>query len=125
METRELTLAAEAEKPVRLDAGLAAACPDISRARFQALIREGQVSIYGAPVSDPSRKVAPGTSVTVIIPPPAPAEGPVFLGKVMLEPEQARTFNAIVERRELKRAEAAREAVLLWIEKHQEALVGV
>ena len=74
METRELTLAAEAEKPVRLDAGLAAACPDISRARFQALIREGQVSIYGAPVSDPSRKVAPGTSVTVIIPPPAPAE---------------------------------------------------
>ncbi|MEZ6186178.1 MAG: hypothetical protein R3F62_14360 [Planctomycetota bacterium] len=57
--------------------------------------------------------------------PPAPVEeGPVFLGKVVLEPEQARSFNELLERRQIKRADAAREAVLLWIEKHQDALVG-
>lgn len=69
-----MILAEDAEKPTRLDAALAAACPDISRARFQALIREGQVSIDGVAASDPSRKVPPGTAATVIIPPPAPAE---------------------------------------------------
>lgn len=74
MEIRELILAEDAEKPMRLDAALAAACTEISRARFQALIREGQVSINGAAVSDPSRKVEPATRAKVVIPPPAPAE---------------------------------------------------
>ena len=44
--------------------------------------------------------------------------GPVFLGRVVLEPDQARAFEDILEKREIKRADAAKEAVLAWIEKH-------
>ncbi|MCA8922438.1 MAG: hypothetical protein KDD82_11550 [Planctomycetes bacterium] len=103
----------------RMLEGTAGSMPDVKR--VTALPAEQRQEVH--------RLVDEGTKLKAalkqVAPPPAPAEGPVFLGKVMLEPEQARTFNAIVERRELKRAEAAREAVLLWIEKHQEALVGV
>ena len=56
--------------------------------------------------------------------PPAPAEdGPVFLGKVVLEAEQARSFEAILEQRGIKRAEAAKEALIDWIAKYEGAEV--
>ncbi|MCC0015409.1 MAG: RluA family pseudouridine synthase [Rhodobiaceae bacterium] len=74
MEKRELVLATDATTPARLDAALAAAWPQLSRARFQALIKDGHVVIDGTPVTDPSRKVAPGTQARVALPPPEPAE---------------------------------------------------
>ena len=55
--------------------------------------------------------------------PPAPP-GPVFLGKVILEPEDARAFDKILAARELKRVDAAKEALLDWIGKHASELVG-
>ncbi len=56
----------------RLDAWLAAALPGLSRARIQALMREGRVTIAGQPTrpSDPAR---PSQTVLVDVPPPAPA----------------------------------------------------
>ncbi|MFN0264587.1 RluA family pseudouridine synthase [Tepidamorphus sp. 3E244] len=74
MDQREFTLCEYAEKPVRLDAALAAACPEISRARFQALIRDGNVLIGGQPATDPSRKLREPTTAIVTLPPPEPAE---------------------------------------------------
>ncbi len=56
----------------RVDKALAAALPELSRARIQALIAEGRVSRDGAPVSDASQKA--GGDYRLEIPPPAPAE---------------------------------------------------
>jgi 23S rRNA pseudouridine1911/1915/1917 synthase len=58
----------------RLDRALAQAHPDISRARFQRLIAEGAVSVEGQVIDDGGHKVKAGQSLTVIVPPPAPAE---------------------------------------------------
>jgi len=55
--------------------------------------------------------------------PPAPP-GPVFLGKVVLDPEDARAFDKILAARDLKRVDAAKEALLDWIGKHASELVG-
>jgi 23S rRNA pseudouridine1911/1915/1917 synthase len=60
--------------PERLDRALAAAWSDLSRSRLQALIREGRVSVEGATATDPSQKLATGSSVVLDLPPPAPAE---------------------------------------------------
>lgn len=58
---------------MRLDQWLAAALGDeFSRNRVQALIREGAVSIDGAPVGEAKHKLAPGSRVTVAMPEPAP-----------------------------------------------------
>jgi len=57
----------------RIDKALAAALPEMSRSRIQALIAEGRVSRDGAPVDDLSAKAAPG-DYTLSVPPPAPAE---------------------------------------------------
>lgn len=57
----------------RLDQWLAAALGDeFSRNRVQALIREGAVSVDGAPVSEAKHKLAAGSRVTVALPEPAP-----------------------------------------------------
>ncbi|HBP16459.1 MAG TPA: hypothetical protein DEA08_01530 [Planctomycetes bacterium] len=85
------------------DAKRVTALPAEERNRIHALVDEG------VKLKEAMRQVSP---------PPAPAEGPVFLGKVLLEPEQARAFAEILERRELKRADAAKEAILDWITKH-------
>jgi 23S rRNA pseudouridine1911/1915/1917 synthase len=57
----------------RLDKVLAPLFPDISRARLQALIGEGRLSLDGQPVTDASRKAKAGTYV-LSVPPPAPAD---------------------------------------------------
>ena len=57
----------------RIDKVLAAAAPDLSRARLQALIAEGRVSSDAGPVTDPSARAQPGR-YRITIPPPAPAD---------------------------------------------------
>ncbi len=57
----------------RLDKALAAAAPQLSRARIQALMAEGAVTFGGVPVRDASAKAAPG-DYAILVPPPAPAE---------------------------------------------------
>jgi len=57
----------------RLDKTLAAKLPELSRARVQALIAGGQVSLADKPLKDASAKAAPGL-YTLLIPPPEPAE---------------------------------------------------
>ena len=58
----------------RLDKALALAFPDVSRARFQALIAEGAVSVEGIPVREPKHKVKPGDLLHVLLPEATPAE---------------------------------------------------
>lgn len=60
------------EREDRLDKALAAAAPDLSRSRIQALIAEGAVSLGDRTLDDPRVKLAPGTEVTVTLPEPAP-----------------------------------------------------
>lgn len=57
----------------RLDKALAAAFPEVSRARFQALIAEGAVSVEGETVTEARRKVKPGEMLRVVLPEAAPA----------------------------------------------------
>ncbi|MBS0332010.1 MAG: RluA family pseudouridine synthase [Proteobacteria bacterium] len=57
----------------RLDKALATALPDLSRARLQALIADGRVSLDGAAVADASARVQAGT-YRVDVPPPVAAE---------------------------------------------------
>lgn len=57
----------------RLDKVLAPLFPDLSRARLQALIGEGRLTLEGQPVADASRKARAGTYV-LLVPPPAPAD---------------------------------------------------
>jgi len=57
----------------RVDKALAAALPEFSRARLQALIAEGRVTRDGSPVSDGSAKAQAG-DYRLEIPPAAPAE---------------------------------------------------
>ncbi|MDD5249895.1 MAG: 23S rRNA pseudouridine(1911/1915/1917) synthase RluD [Rhodocyclaceae bacterium] len=57
---------------LRLDAALARVFPEHSRSRLQAWLKQGRVSLDGAP-ADPKRKVCGGEQVA-LAPPPAPAE---------------------------------------------------
>ena len=58
----------------RLDQWLAAAAgPDLSRNRIQALIREGAVTVNGHPAGEPKRKLAAGDRIAVALPEPEPA----------------------------------------------------
>jgi len=57
----------------RIDKALAAALPEFSRARLQALIAEGRVSRAGAPVTDGSAKAAAG-DYRIEVPAPVAAE---------------------------------------------------
>jgi 23S rRNA pseudouridine1911/1915/1917 synthase len=57
----------------RLDKTLAAKLHELSRARIQALLADGQVSFRGQPVTDASAKASPGL-YTLLIPPPEAAE---------------------------------------------------
>ena len=60
----------------RLDKGLADGCPDLSRSRLQALIKEGQVTVNGRVVTKPRHPLEAGDRLVVRIPPAAPAEIP-------------------------------------------------
>ena len=57
----------------RLDKVLAPLFPDLSRARLQALIGEGRLTLDGQAITDASRKARAGT-YALVVPPPAPAE---------------------------------------------------
>jgi len=57
----------------RLDKTLAARLPELSRARLQALIAQGHVSLAGVALSDASAKAQPG-EYAILVPPPEPAE---------------------------------------------------
>ena len=71
--TRTLTVA-DTHAGERLDRFLAAALDDLSRSRLQQLVRAGQVTVDGAAVDDPKRKVAAGSVVTLVVPPAEAAE---------------------------------------------------
>ena len=58
----------------RLDRVLAAAWPDLSRSRLQALIRDGRVTVDHAVVRDPAAKPALGAALVLQEPEPTPAE---------------------------------------------------
>ena len=66
----------EADRGQRLDKRLALACPDLSRARVQALIAEGQVTIDGRPGTDCAYRLRGGERIALVQPPPLPA-GPL------------------------------------------------
>lgn len=57
----------------RLDKALSPLFADLSRARLQALIAEGRLTLDGQPVADASRKAKAGTYV-LLVPPPIPAD---------------------------------------------------
>ena len=57
----------------RLDKTLADKLPELSRARVQALLAQGQISHAGVVLADASAKAAAG-DYTLLIPPPEPAE---------------------------------------------------
>ncbi len=59
---------------LRLDVYLAEAVEDASRSLMQRLIKEGRVTIDGAPCGKGRRKVKAGERVQVEIPPPPPAK---------------------------------------------------
>ncbi|MDP3852156.1 MAG: RluA family pseudouridine synthase [Phenylobacterium sp.] len=67
-----VTLAPE-EAGGRLDKTLAEKLPDLSRARIQALLAQGQISRGGTTLSDASAKAQPG-DYRLMIPPPLPAD---------------------------------------------------
>ena len=60
--------------PERLDRVLARAFDDLSRARLQALVRDGQVRRDGTVVRDPALKVAGGSRIALSLPAPLAAE---------------------------------------------------
>lgn len=57
----------------RFDRALATALPTLSRERLKALIAAGEVTVGGAAMRDPSKKVGGGEAVAVAVPAPAPA----------------------------------------------------
>src|SRR5262245_1018621 len=58
----------------RLDRFLPRQFPQVSRARFQALIANGCVDVEGASVTTPRRKMKAGERIRVRVPPAAAAE---------------------------------------------------
>src|SRR5690349_20875516 len=71
--TIELEVPAGAEGE-RLDRFLASRVPDMSRARLQALLRDGNLEEGGQPASNPSRRVRPGERYRLVVPPPRPSD---------------------------------------------------
>ncbi len=57
----------------RLDAFLAERMPELSRARLQALIRDGRVGSTGGLIPEPSRRVKEGERLVLTVPPPTAA----------------------------------------------------
>lgn len=68
----EIVLDAAAEGQ-RLDRALAAALPDLSRVRVQAMLANGRVTRDGAPIADASARARPGQRIVIDIPPPITA----------------------------------------------------
>lgn len=62
------------EAGMRLDRVLAERLPDLSRARLQALLADGQVRMNGRVIATPSTRVKPGAAIDVAVPPPREAD---------------------------------------------------
>ncbi|GLK78886.1 RluA family pseudouridine synthase [Methylopila turkensis] len=73
-ETVETVTAGPDDAGARADRFLAARLPAFSRARIQALMRQGAVSTGGRTLVDPSARVNAGDAFAVAVPPPAAAE---------------------------------------------------
>ena len=58
----------------RLDKVLGLGVPELTRSRIQALVRAGQVTLDGATVKEPGRRVKPGETYLVTVPEPEPAK---------------------------------------------------
>ncbi len=58
--------------PGRVDAVVAHALPELSRARVAKLVKKGHVRVQGEVVGKPSFKVEVGMTVDVVVPPPEP-----------------------------------------------------
>jgi 23S rRNA pseudouridine1911/1915/1917 synthase len=75
--TRLVVAISPDDAPERIDRFLAARLPELSRARIQALMRQGAVSAGGRTLEDPSGKInaigPDATEIVVVPPPPAPA----------------------------------------------------
>src|SRR6188472_4793329 len=71
--TEEVTITAE-DAGERLDRVLAARVATLSRSRLKVLILDGAVTVGGRTIRDPGYRVKSGEAVTVVIPPPEPAE---------------------------------------------------
>ena len=56
-----------------MDHFLATHLPELSRSRLQGLIQKGAVTLDGATIGDPNKRVKPGDAVAIVVPPPAPA----------------------------------------------------
>lgn len=97
----------------RMLAGTAGTLPEAKRTT--ALPREVREKVHALVDEGKNLKAA----LKEVAPAPEREEGAVFVGKVVLEAEQARAFEALLESRGLKRAEAAREALVDWIARHQ------
>lgn len=67
-----LTLPPEAAGQ-RMDKAIALAAPQLSRARIQALMAAGEVTLEGEPALDASAKARPGAEVVITLPPPEAA----------------------------------------------------
>lgn len=58
----------------RLDAHLARAFPDLSRARLRQLLEQGRLTVSGRTADKPALRLKGGEEVALDVPPPAPAE---------------------------------------------------
>jgi 23S rRNA pseudouridine1911/1915/1917 synthase len=58
----------------RLDRVLGAGVPELTRSRIQSLLRAGHVTLNGATVKEPGRRVKPGETYLLAVPEPEPAK---------------------------------------------------
>jgi 23S rRNA pseudouridine1911/1915/1917 synthase len=65
--------ASEIHQGCRLDHFLAVNLPELSRSRLQGLIAKAAVTLGGATIEDPNKRIKPGDVVTIAVPPPLPA----------------------------------------------------
>ncbi|TAN55102.1 MAG: RluA family pseudouridine synthase [Rhodospirillales bacterium] len=70
----ELPAVSLSDAGTRLDKWLAQAVPGLSRSRLKALITDGQVSLNGLTITDPSAPVKPGAVFSLILPEALPAK---------------------------------------------------
>lgn len=70
----------EGQNKTRLDAFLSAAILEASRAKLQASIREGLVTVNGTAPLKPGHPVRPGDVITCRLLPPAPVEAAPEVG---------------------------------------------
>jgi hypothetical protein len=96
----------------RMLAGTAGSLPDAKR--VTALPQEARERVHA--LVDEGKKLK--AAIREVAPAPPPVEGTLFLGKIVLEADQAQAFEGILEARGIKRADAAREALLDWIAKY-------